>query len=68
MQSFLQFLIIGLGAGAAYALFAQGAVLILIKDVPHPGDRGLALCHPRGEITAHAVSRRLFARNHRKAT
>ena len=28
MQSFLQFLIIGLGAGAAYALFAQGAVLI----------------------------------------
>ncbi len=28
MQSFLQFLVIGLGAGAAYALFAQGAVLI----------------------------------------
>jgi sulfate-transporting ATPase len=28
MQSFLQFLIIGLGAGAVYALFAQGAVLI----------------------------------------
>ena len=28
MQSFLQFLIIGLGAGATYALFAQGAVLI----------------------------------------
>ena len=28
MQSFLQFLIIGLGAGAIYALFAQGAVLI----------------------------------------
>jgi len=28
MKSFLQFLIIGLGAGAAYALFAQGAVLI----------------------------------------
>src|SRR5262245_54049560 len=28
MQSFLQFLIIGIGAGAAYALFAQGAVLI----------------------------------------
>jgi sulfate-transporting ATPase len=27
-QSFLQFLIIGLGAGATYALFAQGAVLI----------------------------------------
>ncbi len=28
MQPFLQFLIIGLGAGATYALFAQGAVLI----------------------------------------
>jgi branched-subunit amino acid ABC-type transport system permease component len=28
VQSFLQFLIIGLGAGAVYALFAQGAVLI----------------------------------------
>ncbi len=28
MQSFLQFLIVGLGAGATYALFAQGAVLI----------------------------------------
>ena len=28
MQSFLQFLIIGLGAGATYALFAQGAVLV----------------------------------------
>ena len=28
MQSFLQFVIIGLGAGATYALFAQGAVLI----------------------------------------
>ncbi|MDQ2650911.1 MAG: ABC transporter permease, partial [Actinomycetota bacterium] len=28
MQSFLQFAIIGLGAGATYALFAQGAVLI----------------------------------------
>jgi sulfate-transporting ATPase len=28
MQSFIQFLIIGLGAGATYALFAQGAVLI----------------------------------------
>ena len=28
MQSFLQFLIIGLGVGATYALFAQGAVLI----------------------------------------
>ena len=28
MQAFLQFLIIGLGAGASYALFAQGAVLI----------------------------------------
>jgi len=28
MQSFLQFLILGLGAGATYALFAQGAVLI----------------------------------------
>ena len=28
VQSFLQFLIIGLGAGATYALFAQGAVLI----------------------------------------
>jgi sulfate-transporting ATPase len=28
VQSFLQFVIIGLGAGATYALFAQGAVLI----------------------------------------
>jgi sulfate-transporting ATPase len=28
MQSFVQFLIIGIGAGATYALFAQGAVLI----------------------------------------
>lgn len=28
MQSFVQFLIIGLGAGAIYGLFAQGAVLI----------------------------------------
>ncbi len=28
MQSFLQFVIIGLGAGATYTLFAQGAVLI----------------------------------------
>jgi sulfate-transporting ATPase len=28
VQAFLQFLIIGLGAGATYALFAQGAVLI----------------------------------------
>jgi ABC-type branched-subunit amino acid transport system ATPase component/branched-subunit amino acid ABC-type transport system permease component len=28
VQSFLQFLIVGLGAGATYALFAQGAVLI----------------------------------------
>src|SRR3954453_5951097 len=28
MQSFLQFLIIGIGAGATYALFPQGAVLI----------------------------------------
>jgi ABC-type branched-subunit amino acid transport system ATPase component/ABC-type branched-subunit amino acid transport system permease subunit len=28
MQSFIQFLIIGLGVGATYALFAQGAVLI----------------------------------------
>ena len=28
LQSFVQFLIIGLGAGATYALFAQGAVLI----------------------------------------
>ena len=28
MRSFVQFLIIGLGAGATYALFAQGAVLI----------------------------------------
>jgi ABC-type branched-subunit amino acid transport system ATPase component/branched-subunit amino acid ABC-type transport system permease component len=28
MQSFLQFVIVGLGAGATYALFAQGAVLI----------------------------------------
>jgi sulfate-transporting ATPase len=28
LQPFLQFLIVGLGAGATYALFAQGAVLI----------------------------------------
>jgi len=28
MKDFLQFVLIGLGAGAAYALFAQGAVLI----------------------------------------
>jgi len=28
MQQFLQFALLGLGAGAAYALFAQGAVLI----------------------------------------
>jgi ABC-type branched-subunit amino acid transport system ATPase component/branched-subunit amino acid ABC-type transport system permease component len=28
VQSFLQFVIVGLGAGATYALFAQGAVLI----------------------------------------
>lgn len=28
MQSLLQFLVIGIGAGATYALFAQGAVLI----------------------------------------
>ena len=28
MQSFLQFVIIGLGTGATYALVAQGAVLI----------------------------------------
>jgi ABC-type branched-subunit amino acid transport system ATPase component/branched-subunit amino acid ABC-type transport system permease component len=28
VQSFVQFLIVGLGAGAVYALFAQGAVLI----------------------------------------
>src|SRR6476469_9740399 len=28
MTAFLQFLVIGLGAGATYALFAQGAVLI----------------------------------------
>lgn len=28
MRSFLQFLIIGLGSGATYALFAQGAVVI----------------------------------------
>src|SRR5688572_27283312 len=28
VRSFLQFLIIGLGAGATYALFAHGAVLI----------------------------------------
>jgi sulfate-transporting ATPase len=28
MQSFVQFVILGLGAGATYALFAQGAVLI----------------------------------------
>lgn len=28
MKDFVQFLIIGLGAGAAYALFAQGAVLV----------------------------------------
>src|SRR3546814_16754804 len=28
MQQFLQFLVIGLGVGASYALFAQGAVLI----------------------------------------
>jgi sulfate-transporting ATPase len=28
VRSFIQFLIIGLGAGAAYALFAQGAVVI----------------------------------------
>jgi len=28
VQSFLQFVILGLGAGATYALFAQGAVLI----------------------------------------
>ena len=28
MQSFIQFLIIGLGVGASYALFAQGAVLV----------------------------------------
>src|SRR6478609_2346275 len=28
MQAFLQFLIIGVGAGATYGLFAQGAVLI----------------------------------------
>jgi sulfate-transporting ATPase len=28
VQSFLQFLVIGIGAGATYALFAQGAVLI----------------------------------------
>ncbi|MGD9701263.1 MAG: ATP-binding cassette domain-containing protein [Acidimicrobiia bacterium] len=28
MQSFLQFVVLGLGAGATYALFAQGAVLI----------------------------------------
>ena len=28
MQSFLQFVIVGLGLGATYALVAQGAVLI----------------------------------------
>jgi branched-subunit amino acid ABC-type transport system permease component len=28
MTSFLQFALIGLGLGSAYALFAQGAVLI----------------------------------------
>src|SRR3546814_8287807 len=28
MQQFLQLLVIGLGVGASYALFAQGAVLI----------------------------------------
>src|SRR6476469_1708087 len=28
MTAFLQFLVIGIGAGATYALFAQGAVLI----------------------------------------
>src|SRR5258707_982515 len=28
MKNFLQFALIGLGSGAAYALFAQGAVLV----------------------------------------
>src|SRR5262245_5177297 len=46
---------------------AQSAVLILIKNVPYPGDCGLMLRHLNGEIATHTVGGRLFARDYREA-
>ena len=37
-----------------------------VEHVPDPGDGGLALDHLGGEIAAHAIGRRAFARHHRQ--
>ena len=45
---------------------AQGAPVVAVEHVPDPGDGGLMLDHLGGEITAHAIGRRAFARHHRQ--
>ena len=51
------------GAGGLLAGDAQGAALVGVVDVPHPGDgRALAL-RLGGDVAAHAVLRRPFARH-----
>ncbi len=64
----------GVAMAARFARFggllagnAQRAAVVAVEHVPDPGDRGLPLRHLGGEITAHAIGRRAFARHHRQA-
>src|SRR5262245_16366405 len=47
--------------GRFLAADAKRAALVLIKDIPYPGDRRWMLRHFNSEIAAHAVGRRRFA-------
>ena len=46
---------------------AQSAMLVLVKDVPYPGDCSLVLRHFNREIAAYPIGRGLFARDYREA-
>ena len=47
-------------------LMRSARCCVAVEHVPHPGDRGLALDDFGGEIAAHAIGRRAFARDHRE--
>src|SRR3954465_13646562 len=59
----------GVASGLAGRFFAgkpQCALLVVVVDVPDPGDRGLAAHHLRREIAAHAVGSSALAGDDRQ--
>jgi hypothetical protein len=65
--------VVGRGPGVAPGLSGrflaaepQRALLVVVIDVPNPGDRGAAAADLGGEIAAHAVAGRAFAGDDRQ--